>query len=58
MNVEHFAAGEREALFENLSVELTDAAYGVALRHGVGDKWLDLQMDLWGAMTRAIENLS
>jgi len=43
---------------ENLAAELTDAAYQVVLRHGLGDKWLDLQLDLWGALTQAIENRS
>lgn len=42
----------------NLAMDLTDVAYRVALRHGVGDKWLELQMDLWGALTEAVENRS
>ena len=31
---------------ETLVAELTAAAYLVALRHGVGGKWLDLELDL------------
>jgi hypothetical protein len=58
MNVESVSAGEREAALENLAAELTDAAYRVALRHGVGDKWLDLQLDLWRALTHAMKNRS
>src|SRR5947209_4437355 len=34
-----------------LAAELTAAAYPVALRHAVGDKWLDLQLELWWALT-------
>jgi hypothetical protein len=45
---------ERNAFLESLAAELTDAAYQVALRHGVRDKWLDLQLDLWRAMTQAL----
>ena len=43
---------------ENLASDLTDVAYRVALRHGVGDQWLELQLDLWGALTEAIDRRS
>jgi hypothetical protein len=58
MNVEPVAGGERDAALENLAAELTDAAYRVALRHGIGAKWLDLQLDIWRALSQAIENRS
>ena len=51
-------AGERDPSLEHFAAELTDAAYRVALWHGVGDKWLDLQLDLWGALTQAVEKRS
>ena len=56
MNVEPFAAaaGEQDPLLE-LTADLTDVVYRVALRHGLGDKWLELQLDLWGVLTEAIE---
>jgi len=38
-----------------LAAELTAAAYSVALRHGVGDRWLDLQLDLWRALTETLK---
>jgi hypothetical protein len=31
------------------AAELTAAAYSVAFRHTVGDKWLDLELELWRA---------
>jgi carbon storage regulator len=40
---------------ESLAADLTDAAYRVALRHGLGEQWLELQLDLWGALTEALE---
>jgi len=40
---------------ENFASDLTDVAYQVALRHGMGEQWLELQLDLWGALTDAIE---
>ena len=43
---------------ESLAADLTDVAYRVALRHGVGAKWLELQLDLWGALTEALEKRS
>jgi hypothetical protein len=44
-----------DKFLENFALELTEAAYGVALSHGVGEKGPDLQMDLWGALTHALE---
>jgi hypothetical protein len=58
MNVERSAMAEPDDSLENLAAELTDAAYRVALERGFGDKWLDLQLDLWGALTQAIEKHS
>jgi hypothetical protein len=38
---------------EDRVAELSAAAYGVALRHGAGNLWLDLELDLWRALTDA-----
>jgi hypothetical protein len=37
------------------TAKLTDAAYAVALRHGVSGSWIDLQLDLWRVLTEAVE---
>jgi hypothetical protein len=37
----------------DLVAELTAAAYAVALRHGAGSPWLDLELELWHALTDA-----
>jgi hypothetical protein len=58
MDVEPFAAGAQDSFLEDLAADLTVVAYRVALRHGVGDQWLALQLDLWGALTEAIEERS
>jgi carbon storage regulator len=48
-----------DSSLESIASDLTDVAYQVALRHGVGDhQWLELQMDLWGALSEAIEKRS
>jgi hypothetical protein len=41
---------------EDFAAELTGAAYPVALRHGLGEKWLDLEVDLWRALTETLKN--
>ena len=39
---------------ENLAAELTEAAFPVALRRGLGTEWLDRKLELWSAMTRTV----
>ncbi len=51
-------AAPADPFLESFAADLTDVAYGVALRHGVGDQWLKLQLDLWRALTEALEKRS
>jgi carbon storage regulator len=44
-----------DSFVESLASDLTDVAYRTALRHGVGNQWLELQLDLWEALTEALE---
>jgi hypothetical protein len=37
-----------------LAAELTAAAYSVALRYAVGDRWLELQLELWRALAETL----
>jgi hypothetical protein len=39
---------------EVFAAELTAAAYCAALRRGAGDKWLDLELDLWRVLTETV----
>ena len=39
---------------ENLAAELTEAAFPVALRRGLGTDWLDRKLELWNALTRTV----
>ena len=48
-------AGTVQSSLASLAAKLTDAAYAVALRHGVSGSWIDLQLELWRALTDAIE---
>ena len=44
-----------DPFLDSLAADLTDVAYRVALRHGMGDQWLQLQLDLWKAFIEALE---
>jgi hypothetical protein len=55
MSDNNCASGNRETLLENSAAELTNAAYAVALRHGVEDNWLNLELELWEAMKEAVK---
>jgi hypothetical protein len=35
---------------EALLAELTEAAYAVALRHGISGPFIDVELDLWRAL--------
>jgi hypothetical protein len=43
MNDQHAAVAESNRALEVFAAELTAATYCVALRHGAGDKWFDLE---------------
>jgi hypothetical protein len=55
MSDNHGAVCNRDILLENFAAELTSAAYAVALRHGVEDKWLDLELELWEALQEMVK---
>jgi hypothetical protein len=56
MNFYKESAAERDAMAgEALAAELTGAVYRIALRHGTGAAWVDLELDLWKALTEAIK---
>jgi hypothetical protein len=53
---DHRAAGaDADHTLEVFAAELTAAAYAVALRHGLGGKWLDLELDLWLVLTETVK---
>jgi len=55
MNDKRAAGASGDTALETFAAELTVAAYSVALRHGAGDKWLDLELDLWLALTETVK---
>jgi hypothetical protein len=46
---------DRDVYVENFAAELTDAAYPVALRHGVAGSSIDLELDLWRALGETVQ---
>jgi hypothetical protein len=55
MRNNHGSDHNGDAVLENFAAELTGAAYAVALRHCLEDKWLDLELELWEALKETIK---
>jgi hypothetical protein len=55
MSDNHSGSWNRDTRLENFAAEVTSAVYAVVLRHGVDDKWLDLEMELWEALKEAVK---
>jgi hypothetical protein len=45
---------EWDRALERLAAEVATTAYAVALRHGAGGSWLDLELGLWEALARTV----
>lgn len=52
------ARRDGEPIAEGLGAELTNADYQVTLKYGVEENWLDLELDLWKALSHAVGNKS
>jgi hypothetical protein len=55
MNGHRTVVADAEQSLAALAAELTAAAYPVALRHAAGDRWLDLQLELWRVLTETVK---
>ena len=55
MNASNTFAAHSDSSLETFAAELTEAVFPVALRYGVGDRWLDLELDLWRALSETVE---
>jgi hypothetical protein len=51
-------AEEIGALLVTFAADLTDAAYSVALQHGIAGSWIDLQLEVWRAVGRTIAEIA
>lgn len=55
MNDNCSCVADADRALEAFAAELTAAAYPIALRHGGGNKWLELELDLWRALTETVQ---
>jgi hypothetical protein len=56
MNENDCRISDRDDLLDNFAAELARAAYCVVLRHRSSDTWLDLELDLWKALTDTVKH--
>jgi hypothetical protein len=54
MNDHEKTALEWDQALERLAADATDTAYAIALRHGAGGSWVDLQLGLWEALAGTV----
>ena len=54
MNDNERATQEWARALERLAADVTNTAYAIALRHGAGGSWLDLELGLWKALARTV----
>ena len=54
MNGKNGITSDRNALRESLTAELTLAAYAAVLRRERPASWLDLELDLWKALSETV----
>ena len=55
MNVKETKMPHSNATLEDFAAQLTRAAYCVALRHGVKDSWLDVEIELWRVLADGLK---
>jgi hypothetical protein len=55
MNDIHDPARDRDTRLENLAAELTSAAYPLALRRGLKDSWIKMELGLWRALAETVK---
>ena len=54
-NDNHVTCGDREILIENFAAELTNAAYPLALRYGIGCSWIKMELGLWRGLVETVK---
>jgi hypothetical protein len=55
MNADERIPGDGDAFLATFAAELTNAAYPIALRHGLGGSWVDLELDLWRVLAETVK---
>jgi hypothetical protein len=55
MSDHHRTTPDRDIRPEDLAAELTGAVYPLVLRRGPKDRWINLELALWRALTETVE---
>ena len=55
MSSSHAPESNRDIQLENFAAELTSAAYPLALRQGIRDSWIKMELGLWRALAETIK---
>jgi hypothetical protein len=54
MTNRHTTQSDHDALLDTFAAELTEAAYPIALKYGVLGSSLDLELEIWKALTALV----
>jgi hypothetical protein len=54
MDKQQVLNSEQDADLDRFAAELTDAAYPVALKYGVSGAYIDLELEIWKALTELV----
>jgi len=54
MNNRHTTQSDQDVLLDTFAAELTVAAYPIALKYGVSGSSLDLELEIWKALTELV----
>ena len=55
MNTTHATVADQNTFLDTAAAELTSAAYLATLGHGIQGSWIDLELDLWRALSHAVK---
>jgi hypothetical protein len=55
MSDNYLTARDRDIRIENFAAELTHAIYPLALRRGLKDSWIGMELGLWRALAEALQ---
>jgi hypothetical protein len=55
MNANKRTSCDWDTLLVAFAAELTNAAYGVAIQHGMTGSWVDLELELWKTLAERVQ---
>jgi hypothetical protein len=55
MSANHVISRNPDRPLENFAAELANAAYRLALRHGIRGSWIQLELGFWRALAEAVQ---